>query len=102
MKKLLTIASLFLGLSSLAADWQLVWSDPNPAGSVSRYRIVELVNGKVEQVATTTTMSWTISLPAGLHTIGVMATGTNSVDSDVASIPVGVLIAVTNLRVELR
>lgn len=103
MKRALTLFfALSLTLATKAADWKLVWNDPNPAGSVNTYKIVEITAAGMQQVAVVNTTSWKIVLPAGLHTIGVIAVGTNAVDSDVTTIPVGILTAVVNLKVSLE
>lgn len=100
MKKLLFLLAL-IG-SAAKADWQLTWTDPNPAGSIREYKIVKIVDGQQVTLATTTNTFWPIALPAGQHNIGVIATGINAVDSDLVSIPVGVLVAVVNLKVEFK
>ena len=100
--KLGALIALSLPLSVGAADWQLTWTDPNPIGSVKNYKIVEIVDSKPVLLATTTNTFWKISLPAGQHVVGVIAAGENSLDSDPVTIPIGVLVAVVNLKIELK
>ena len=100
MKKL--IFSFLLSCLAARADWQLTWTDPNPAGSIREYKIVKIVDGQPVTIATTTNLFWPINLPAGQHVVGVIASGVNAVDSDAVTIPVQILVAVVNLKVEFK
>ena len=102
MKTLLSSAAILLSSIACQSGWELTWTDPNPSGSVQAYKVVEIANGQTTTLAVTTNTVWAISLPPGQHLIGVVATGTNSVDSDPSTTPVAVLVSVVNLEVKFR
>jgi len=81
-------------------SFTLAWDDPNPAGSVTGFRIYEKVGTNWTVVGTSTTTTWNILLAPGVHTLAVSAFKTNGLESPKSdSIDLGVLVAVINLRV---
>lgn len=74
MKRLLIICAAILSITAPAAN--LEWDDLNPPGVVASFRVWrEEAPGSWSLIATVTTNSWKIVLPAGEHRIAVSAVG---------------------------
>jgi hypothetical protein len=90
-----------LALRTTAAD--LVWDDPNPQGTVSKYKVWAANSSDIWSViATVNTNRWTIVLPAGAHKLAVSAVGGNeTIESDLSQTKIViVLIQPTTPRIE--
>lgn len=107
-----SVLALVGAVYAQAASYRLQWDDPNPAGSVAKYRVYQEV--KTTNTTTTpptvtiswkllaepTAKEWPITLPPGFHNVAVAAVGTSGLESDRSTnCPIGILIAVVNLRV---
>jgi hypothetical protein len=66
--------------------FQLVWTDPNPAGSVSGYRIYKRDGDQWAEVGVVTSPSWPIDLPPGDTSVAVTAISSNA-DGGIESVP---------------
>lgn len=104
----MTVGVLLVAVVAWAADpvvWKLTWSDPNPVGSVSSYRVERLtqladgVSRELLAVVRYPTREWVIRLPPGKSTVAVYATGTNAVDSDPVTADINMLLQLTELKV---
>lgn len=93
--------------------YKLVWDDPNPVGSVLKYRVFNVtmttnttttpvtVTTNYALLAEPTVKEWPIVLPPGLHNVAVTVVGKSSLESEPSTnATVQLLIAVINLRVQ--
>lgn len=100
MKKL--ILFLLLAISTRADD--LIWDDPNPAGTVKSFTIWKEVDlGVWEAIDQVSEPKWKIMLPAGVHRMAVSANGSGELSvSSALSEPrtFTVLIVPANVRIE--
>lgn len=98
----ISLAALTCGIAqNFIRPWRIVWDDPNPTGTVMGYRIYRQTN-PTNWVTVTNTVAkeWPVNLSPGVHTLAVTAFGTNGLESAASeSLPVGVLLAVVNIRV---
>jgi hypothetical protein len=97
----LATSAVVYAQSVAVPPWRLTWDDPNPAGSVTSYNVFRFVApATYTLLGTTTSNSWPITLPPGLHTVAVTATGLGGIESPRSTNHLfGVLVAVVNLRV---
>lgn len=84
MRRTLSILALLVASACSGAD--LVWTDPNPSGVVTGYRVWRAESdGAWRVIATVSTNRWKILLPAGAHKLGVTAVGGDGVvESDMS------------------
>ncbi len=90
-----------LAFKATAAD--LVWDDPNPQGTVAKYKVWTANSSDIwSVVATVTTNRWTIVLPAGAHKLAVSAIGgSETIESDLSQAKIViVLIQPSTPRIE--
>lgn len=86
MKRTLMLVLASLSLTAKSADWDLVWTDPNPAGSIKNFVLTHIVNGVSTNVHELATSTLRLNLIPGNHLFSLVAIGTNNVPSDPAEL----------------
>lgn len=81
-RHLALLAAIGSAFSAMSADWQLLWDDPNPLGSIRGYSVLHVAVGKSTNAIWTPSKTVSLQLPPGMHQFSVSAVATNDLSSD--------------------